>query len=1488
MEIRSGLSTLTAVADPDQTAVPMNPESAPFPSMPSALPGDELATRPNEPETPGGKRSAQETSKTDHLSSTFDVLNGRVVPDEADERDDVVSLLSRQNTWKRRLLNAPPSFSAFSKQALKRELDKQFPGQNLDPDKTYVVQFEDKTKTDSAGERVPVRTTTQSRSLTDEFQDSFKNGRTPTYKQGGSGIYRTPVAEDADRIGASGGPLRLEKAIDDARSNLKSDFQKELRKYWDEPGVASLPRMPRKECLWRSQGALLERIAELGELDGTLTKADLARVSQLTLYSDSAERVDEEGQPTPDMPGVYAISVPNASAPSGKTEFSGMYIITEKPIAEELDASTDVGTVLLSMPGRPLERFDSLNALNTGLSLRLADPDQRRTLLQHVPVKDRGRVADAGNESNESVRLSYQSIQGDVFENRVRSMLDQQLNDVGTGGNVETAVRDKLDNEPYLTERDLKLLEQAQRNSWPDWRKHGSTSDQAELARYEGVKQYAQELADWLLEDVESPQAYGRDQAQQYLTDKFGIDVDSNDIRVRAQYTTHTGPQERTGTLLEFLQDGPRDMRRGDATYSVIQPHGSGTSLTDIQLKQMLGELDVRKDYSTAVDTSYQDPEVKDALSDVLDSEIQMDAFGAKMRGHLSQSGYEVVQRMRNPAKTPASATTQVSMGGLSINLPGKGADQMKDALVFRETDAKGQVERYVLYAPNSPDSRDFYEFSNWRTLSSTLAGWTNKPEGQQYLQDQLAPENRRHAAYFFQDIALRAGAWSLDGNSTATWSDLVGNGYRAKLDAVVAEKNETRVAAAKVGGISPDWYRNATSAERQQLTSFADRVRATKQELQSNLPKKSFPEYAHEKVKGYLDDYLRTKGVTETIDPDTVMVDLGAGGAPQTLTQVVTYGYDSSVNFVSSARFSSTTKQDLSQLNASVPGHDRGAGRRGAFAEYIDAAIRGSYIGESYTKEIEKSYLTEGPTLQNRRALYQQHTQATMTYDALEAKVKGELTDAEYASVKQQIGQASTDGTRSPETRGLHRLTLNDRAVEGVYVFRGVGEVGNTRDLLYTPGAPDGRTLRPYDDTTFRPGDDEPRSVIEEMANYYDQRVKYSDQRVANTRLEALQRGKEKSDKLGTSHRVANLGREYDRKLQLMLDPVKETTKTRGQVIGEQVWKGIGYVGAVFSVAYPPAGVAFGSLQYGMEMHDAYQACRKGDRASASLHILAAGAEAVGVAFDAGDALKGLGKGLMNVRKALELKPGQHFGFVDDAAKALKKMPATLPSTASKGTSPFKSEFAVKNPPSESTMELHSDGLLNGVYEKKNGEFSTYFMKAGNSFYEIVPDFNNQILRLADARTPNARYHPPIVKDANGKWSIDTLRNEDADLSGYESSDTLPAGATPKPGNSSVYDFQGKEYVKTGDGKWRETSYENGKRYIKHPTQTGQTYEVVQSANETWSVQPRLKLKGGGRIKAQTISPTQPQPAPRPRHPQAAQLSNLADTVSRSAFDDD
>ncbi|WP_157660000.1 hypothetical protein, partial [Burkholderia ubonensis] len=52
----------------------------------------------------------------------------------------------------------------------------------------------------------------------------------------------------------------------------------------------------------------------------------------------------------------------------------------------------------------------------------------------------------------------------------------------------------------------------------------------------------------------------------------------------------------------------------------------------------------------------------------------------------------------------------------------------------------------------------------------------------------------------------------------------------------------------------------------------------------------------------------------------------------------------------------------------------------------------------------------------------------------------------------------------------GIHRYSIDGRPVEGVYAFRDDPKKP-AHDVLYTPGAPDGRIFRPYADAAKRPG---------------------------------------------------------------------------------------------------------------------------------------------------------------------------------------------------------------------------------------------------------------------------------------------------------------------------------------------------------------------------------------------------------------------------------
>ncbi|WP_157640096.1 dermonecrotic toxin domain-containing protein [Burkholderia ubonensis] len=1248
---------------------------------------------------------------------------------------------------------------------------------------------------------------------------------------------------------------------------LASRYQQQLDAYWDESLTLSVGADTRRNHVANAENDLLTLRAALGVQDGTLSARDKACIDLLRTYPESADR---QGQPNP--PGAATILVNNPAAPGGKVEFSGMYVITERPISDNpSDTGSNAGVVMLVVPGRSIERFDSVQKMNDALDARLLDPTQRDDLLKFVPLSMRAHVTSVSQSQQTGIAFGLRAIQGNVFQNRVQSQIDQQRQDIAAlavgpeclhelssnevaqrFNEVADAPRTRNDLEPYLAERDQTLLDQANRHGWPDWLKNARPDEQAQLKEYESVHQNAQASVDRLMQDVASPHAYARARTQAYLSSTFGVETDPDAIQVKMTHTAADGSiQSHTASLTELVQEGPRDPSRKSIQYSVTVSEGETAALTQSQLSQALNVLDVRKGYSEALEKIHQDPETRNALNDVLDSQIQMGAYSAKLQGHLSDAGYLLVQRVRDPKADTSGGGDQVRMDALTLRLPDGRSDRFKDVLVFTESDASGAPTRHVLYAPGAPGGRDFLEFSSWRQLNFEVARWTRDERGGRYLSTQLDPDNRVAARNFMGDVNQKPTIW---GEERVARNALAGECYRDKLGSLMNEKARTREAEAECG-VSPGWYQTASVDERRQLTSETDMVRLAGEAVQYQTKLQPFEEFAHDQVQIALNNFLYSKGMSKDIvvDPDTVVVDLGDGKPASTLTDIVIRGYDSSINFAGSAKFSSSIGQNLEWLNQRV---GQGSLSTNPAADYLDQFTRSSYLGDQYTKKL-KAALAEGPGLDMRRAMTSVAMQARMRRDALESKLSGKLSVAQYESISTQIDKLSnadsgtgyipTLGHQAPV--GLYRFSLNGRPVEGVYVFRGaITEQGRNQvaDALYTPDSPDGRTFRPYHDAA--------KALTNEMSNYYYQRVKYNDQPSTGTRLYELEKDSSKLDSVGAGGRVSELGREYDRRIMRAILDVEAITRSRSEVIQEQVWKGIGYAGTVLTLPFAPASAAFGAFMAGKSLYDGFEAYKNGDRSAALGHFLGAVLDAAGVAGDLTSGLKGAG-GLFKpaVRPAL-LSSGVHFGGIADATQAVNHAVAQAVSHAKTGRSVASTvldpAMAVKLP---KNATVRQGGLLNDAYEgppKANG-FPNYYIKDGNRYFQVKPDFDKNTLRLIDPRRPDSAYKTPIRKNEHGQWEFNRhigLRGgtgSSVATDAYVHESLSMENLTPvsnDPLYKGTFENEGRHYIPYGDPPRPHEVALAGKRLRFHADgQPGGPFIVQAKRNEpspgTWRI---------------------------------------------------
>lgn len=855
------------------------------------------------------------------------------------------------------------------------------------------------------------------------------------------------------------------------------------------------------------------------------------------------------------------------------------------------------------------------------------------------------------------------------------------------------------------------------------WYPHARAEDLQSLRQLDALCNSDEEAVDRLMKDL-SLQDYAKQRIQAYMREHGGetVDADTVMIRVETQVDGRTLTTEQS--LTEVALQGPyADGTRFTLAASSEQPTGKVARSTPAILKQMLGELDIRSHYVDVLRQRHDTASVRHAMNDALASRAQRAAYHAKLKGEITQDDYDLIQRVCQ-APGVVRSDWKDELGGITMF----GGGQLKDIQVYRETDPKDRTSRYVMYAPGAPE-KEFHAANTEYQLSQQVGEWTKTEAGRRYLTDQLDPGNRDNGAAFFEKVFRKPTKWNATpgAGASASWKAFEGDGYRAQLGEVVAQKCRTGLLEAE-RALAPSWYARASADDRKNLNSLIVAARAAQQAYQAVPQPESFQAFAHREVEAWLSQRLCEQGVTESIDPDTVKVDLaGDGMTVMTLTELVTFGYRAHrVNLPRTMRFSSTIGQDLSGLESD------------ALRGYIGAKPRSAYIGTRYIDQVKADYLSEGPSLDERRDRYFDMATTAMSRDALLSWLKNEIDESQYLAVRREIQYLSNPQSAMLDdilarnergTRGPHEFTLNGKVARGIYVIR-LGQPGKSDDtnLVYTPGAPDGIAYRTMEMIRHLFGD----SRHPGMVRYFKARFSTADhgREVIGKVFDDLQRNSKVSARPAYGVRLTDRFRlEYDNGIEELTANVDAITESRGEMTGlvvKETWEGIKLAAMIATLPFPPASALMGGVFTAERLCNGIRVYQDGDRSAALEHFTSASWDLAGAA---GDLVGGGLKGATQTGAAAHAVRANTMTTVVDSV-----LHADLPS---------------------GTRTIRTDGHMKDVIEiSQRGERSRYFVQDGSHYFEVKPDHGNSTLRLVDPRKGGQQmYFEPVVKNESGQW---------------------------------------------------------------------------------------------------------------------------------------
>lgn len=519
----------------------------------------------------------------------------------------------------------------------------------------------------------------------------------------------------------------------------------------------------------------------------------------------------------------------------------------------------------------------------------------------------------------------------------------------------------------------------------------------------------------------------------------------------------------------------------------------------------------------------------------------------------------------------------------------------LKDLMVFHEK--TNDEDHYVLYAPGAPGGRDLMAFDSWRKLSIEIGGWLQTPSGVRYLTHRVPTAQRGEALTLFSSVK-KFRAWSEHSVTFSAGRASSFEGLLALLDTQSVDDYFNELDASMVYGAPGSHY-----DDRRKLATLDAQIDAVEAAYLSITDLPSYREYARAQGRQLLTAYLSAQGVNQTIDPETVYVDLvnpahrsvadfSEYSALQPLTDFFMQGQSRANPFKENAVLHSSVGQDLSILPAQA----------------ITKALKHE-MGESYIERVKERLLNpKDSNYARRRSLYAVQQELHMRRAALVELMKGRLNAEQYQWLNEVIDSVGSAGDppKSSQTSTMSTLHFSRLPVVGIFRFKDFQSVLPEYDLIYTPNAPDGILFRRTQDIAAS-------LQWADMPEYYYSRVRYQDQANVIALIDAIDQGSDIKDPLliindrlvgteiGPTDRITRLEQLYIEMFEQMITDVDSQSVSHGEVFVDRLYTAVRWIGTVLLLPYPPAALAWSYLHTMIDFGRGVVAYAAGDRATAN-----------------------------------------------------------------------------------------------------------------------------------------------------------------------------------------------------------------------------------------------------------------------------------------------
>ncbi|WLH36591.1 hypothetical protein PSH79_04685 [Pseudomonas sp. FP2196] len=681
---------------------------------------------------------------------------------------------------------------------------------------------------------------------------------------------------------------------------------------------------------------------------------------------------------------------------------------------------------------------------------------------------------------------------------------------------------------------------------------------------------------DQLLGSAASLKAYASTRIKEWLNSALGVSLDPENIKVTCRHTINLGArtlvQEDKRTFVELALFGLHDRNQRFAmTFEGQVPVG----LTPLRVENWLSAIDIRSDFLEVRRKAFNDYNVQIALLDVLVARIAYSVFAATLQGHINQSGMSMVERFIQG--DPSISASAFVMNGYRFGF--------RDLIVYQHK--ANPFGSCTLYAPGSPDGRDWYQFPNSRELEFHVAGWVRTVQGLSYLTSQAHPSERATLAKYTTVLRHLPSAWK--GATFMQWP--------VAPEGILAEAVFHQIAwdLAQEGLAHPAAYRDSSGELRQSFARLNTELKALYTVGTREAGFQTYERFCYDLIKQRIEELLTTFGKTVQVNPDEIFIELSEKEKVP-LTQLIIKETPFYVHDLKGEVIGVYPNFRVGEKHPALPDLD---------IRHLASWSRTLRPGEKYIAMLRTDYLNrQHSDYEFKREVHFKTRQAEMHRSVLSGFYSGGITSA----VAEQLRTLITNFDKGPvssfppfgetastvQYSAVFKFHVKRCLVEGVYVFRLV-QNRNINEILYTPDAPDG--------VHFRPMSQFFESIKEHgLGQYFYDRVKYVDQRIMGTFINNIEFNNisEELPRLELNSRVLSLRASYNERIERIISDVDAQTTSLHEIIGKLAYDTAVLAANVVSLVIPPVGVGLTVVQITKNVLDGAESYRYGDRESA------------------------------------------------------------------------------------------------------------------------------------------------------------------------------------------------------------------------------------------------------------------------------------------------